>query len=115
VFFGYHLSATLMVRDENRQSVPNLARRMTVCNSAHDPAVAPIPVLAGMAAGGASIGDMIADSGYSHRVPSAWAVPVRSLSPTCNPATADPAAPTRAPSSATEIGTARPPRNRYCS
>ena len=79
MFYSYYVSAAVMVRDENRQPVPELARRITVCNSAHDPAVTLVPVLAGMAAAGIGLGDIIADSGYSHRVPSAWAVPVRGI------------------------------------
>ncbi len=77
MFYGYYLSAAVMVKDDNRPAVPELARRITVCSSAHDPAAALAGVLASMAAGGIALGDVIADSGYSHRVPETWANPLR--------------------------------------
>jgi hypothetical protein len=79
MFFGYYLSAATMVKDEDRPAVPELVRRITVCNSAHDPAAAMVPVLQGMAADGIRPGDILADSGFSHRQPGTWAVPLRSL------------------------------------
>jgi len=77
MFFGYYMSAAVMTKDEDRPAVPELARRITVGNSSHDPAATLASVLASMPAGGVSLGDIIADSGYSHRVPATWANPLR--------------------------------------
>jgi hypothetical protein len=77
MFFGYYLSAATMVRDENGPAVPELARRITVCSSAHDPAAALASVLTALPAAGVRLGDVLADSGYSHRVPGTWANPLR--------------------------------------
>jgi hypothetical protein len=77
MFFGYYLSAAVMVADENGEPVPELARRITVASSSHDPAAALAAVLVDMAADGTSLGDILADSGYSHRVPRTWAEPLR--------------------------------------
>jgi hypothetical protein len=77
MFYGYYLSAAVMVKDEDGPPVPELARRITVCSSAHDPAAALAGVLASMPAGGTALGDIIADSGYSHRKAGTWALPLR--------------------------------------
>jgi hypothetical protein len=78
MFFGYYLSAAVMVADENGEPVPEFVRRITVGNSSHDPAAALAAVLADMAtAAGVPLGDILADSGYSHRVPETWAQPLR--------------------------------------
>ena len=78
MFFGYYMSAAVMVADENGEPVPELARRITVASSSNDPAAALAAVLADMAADGVGPGDILADSGYSHRVPDTWAEPLRS-------------------------------------
>ncbi len=77
MFFGYYLSAVTMAPKENGPAVPELARRMTLSSCALDPARALVPVLEKMPAGGIPLGDIIADSGYSHRVPADWAIPLR--------------------------------------
>jgi hypothetical protein len=77
MFFGYYLSAVTMTREENGPAVPELARRMTICSCALDPARALVPVPGKMPADGIPLGDIIADSGYSHRVPASWAAPLR--------------------------------------
>ena len=77
MFYGYYLSAATMVADENGPAVPELARRITAGSPAHDPAAALAQVLTGMAASGIRPGDIIADSGYAHRVPATWASPLR--------------------------------------
>ena len=79
MFFGYYMPAATMVNDEDRPAVPELARRITVCSSAHDPAAALVPVLASMAASGIKPGDILADSGFSYRQPDTWANPLRSI------------------------------------
>jgi len=77
MFFGFYLSAAVMTKDENGPAVPELARRLTVASSSHDPAAALPGVLATMPAGGVGLGDILADSGYSHRQPGTRAEPLR--------------------------------------
>jgi hypothetical protein len=77
MFFGYYLSAAVMVADENGEPVPGLARRITVASPGHDPAAELAAVLTTMPASGIALGDIIADSGYAHRVPDTWANPLR--------------------------------------
>ena len=79
MFFGYYLPAATMVKDDDGHAVPELVRRITVCSSAHDPAAALVPVLEAMAAAGIRPGDILADSGFSHRQPGTWAVPLRGI------------------------------------
>jgi hypothetical protein len=61
LFFGYYLSAAIMMREENGPAVPELARRMTVCSCRHDPVRALVPVLTAMPAAGIPLGDILAD------------------------------------------------------
>jgi hypothetical protein len=77
LFFGYYLSAAVMVPDEQGRPVPELARRMTLSSCRHDPVPALAPVLTAMPAAGIPLGDVLADSGYSYRVPPHWAAPLR--------------------------------------
>jgi hypothetical protein len=77
LFFGYYLSAAVTVPDEQGPPVPELARRMTLSSCRRDPVPAFTPVLAAMPAAGIPLGDVLADSGYSHRVPGNWAAPLR--------------------------------------
>jgi hypothetical protein len=73
LFFGYYLSAAVMVPDEQGPAVPELSRRMTLSACRHDPVRAFAPVLTD----GIPPGDILADSGYSHRDAAAWALAVR--------------------------------------
>jgi hypothetical protein len=82
MFFGYLLSAAVMVADDNGPPVPELARRITAGSPRHDPAAALAAVLVTMAGAGARLGDIIADSGYAHRVPATWAQPLRAAGAT---------------------------------
>ncbi len=66
-----------MMGDENGPAVPELARRATISSCRHDPVRAFIPVLTVMPAAGIGPGDILADSGYAHRDPAAWALPLR--------------------------------------
>jgi hypothetical protein len=77
LFYGYYLSAGTMAREENGAAVPELARRVTVSSCRHDPVPAFAPVLTAMPEHGIPLGDVLADSGYSHRVPQHWAAPLR--------------------------------------
>jgi hypothetical protein len=77
LFFGYYLSAGIMVPRENGPAVPELARRATVSSCRHDPVRVFAPVLTAMPAAGIPLADILGDSGYSHRGAGAWAVPLR--------------------------------------
>jgi hypothetical protein len=112
LFFGYYLSAAVMVPDEQGPPVPELARRVTLSSCRHDPVPAFTPVLTAMPDGGIPLGDILADSGYSHRVPPHWAAPLRAagaaLIQDLHPSDRGPRAPARARSSPTAACTARP-------
>ncbi len=77
LFFGYYLSGAVTVPDEHGPPVPELARRMTVSSCRHDPVPAFTPVLTALPEHGIPLGDVLADSGYSHRIPPHWASPLR--------------------------------------
>jgi hypothetical protein len=77
LFYGYYLSAAIMMREENGPAVPEFARRATVSSCRHDPVRAFEPVLTAMPAAGIPLGDVLADSGYAHRDADAWALPLR--------------------------------------
>jgi hypothetical protein len=77
MFFGYHLSAAVMVADENSPPPPELARRMTLSSCHLDPVRALAPVLTALPSQNIPLGDILADSGYAHRDPGAWAIPLR--------------------------------------
>jgi hypothetical protein len=77
LFFGYYLSAATMMREEHGPAVPEPARRMTLSSCALDPVRAFAAVLLAMPAAGICLGDIIDDSGYSHRAAAAWAIPLR--------------------------------------
>jgi hypothetical protein len=77
LFFGWYLSAAIMMPGENGPAIPELARRATVSSCHHDPVRALVPVLTAMPAAGIPLGDVLADSGYAHRDADAWALPLR--------------------------------------
>jgi hypothetical protein len=77
LFFGYYLSAAVTTADEQGPAVPELARRITLSSCRRDPVPAFTRVLTAMAAAGIALGDVLADSGYAHRVPGNWAAPLR--------------------------------------
>jgi hypothetical protein len=77
LFFGYYLSHAITVPEEQGPPVPELARRMTVSSCRHDPVPAFTPVLTAMPEHGIPLGDVLSDSGYSHRIPQNWASPLR--------------------------------------
>jgi hypothetical protein len=62
LFFGYYLSAAIMVRDEPGPPAPGLARRMTMSSCRHDPVPAFTPVLTAMPENVIELGDILADS-----------------------------------------------------
>jgi hypothetical protein len=77
LFFGYYLSAGITMPDEAGPAVPEFARRATLSSCRHDPVPAFVPVLTAMPAAGIPLGDVLADSGYAHRIPQHWAAPLR--------------------------------------
>jgi hypothetical protein len=77
LFYGYYLSAATMTREENGPAVPELARRATVSSCRRDPVRAFAPVLTRMPDQGIPLGDIVDDSGYSHRDADARALPLR--------------------------------------
>ena len=77
LFYGYYLSAGVMMPEENGQAVPELARRATLSSCRHNPVRAFAPVLTAMPGQGIPLGDILGDSGYAHRDAGAWAVPLR--------------------------------------
>jgi hypothetical protein len=77
LFFGYYLSDAVTVPDEHGPPVPEFARRMTVSSCRCDPVPAFTPVLTAMPEDGIPLGDVLSDSGYSHRIPGHWASPLR--------------------------------------
>src|SRR5262249_35068144 len=77
LFYGYYLSAAVTVPDEHGPPVPELTRRAMLSSCRHDPVPAFTPVLTAMPDDGIPPGDILADSGYSHRIPGNWATPPR--------------------------------------
>ena len=77
LFYGYYLSAGIMVPEENGPAVPELTRRATVSSPRHDPVRAFVPVLTALPGQGIPLGDILDDSGYAHRDADAWALPLR--------------------------------------
>jgi hypothetical protein len=77
LFYGYYLSAGIMMREENGPAVPELARRATLPACRHDPVRALVPVLTATPEDGIPLGGILADSGYAHRDAAAWAIPLR--------------------------------------
>ena len=79
MFYGYYLQALTAVRDEHRPPVPELVRRMHLASCKHDPPTQIVPVIQRMHTIGIKIADLLADSGYSYRQPSTFALPIRAL------------------------------------
>ena len=77
LFFGYYCSLATMVDDNGDATVPELVRRMNLVGCDHDPVLAMVDVLVTMPKAGIAIGDVVADSGYAHRVPEHFALPLR--------------------------------------
>ncbi|MHB1709907.1 MAG: hypothetical protein ACYCV7_00665 [Acidimicrobiales bacterium] len=77
LFFGYYLSLATMVQDDGDPSVAELVRAMNLVSPDHDPVPAFVPVLEHLPDSGISLGDVVADSGYAHRIPEHFALPMR--------------------------------------
>jgi hypothetical protein len=68
-----------MVREEVGPAVPELVRRLLLTSCHVDPPPAFIAVLERLVGSGVPVGDVLSDSGYSHRVPGHWALALRAL------------------------------------
>jgi len=68
-----------MAHDEAGPPVPELARRAVLGPCHVDPVPEAAEVLEDMAASGVPIGDVLADCGYSYKVPESWAARLRKL------------------------------------
>ena len=79
LFYGYYPQAATMVPEEHGPPVPELVRRILVTSCHVDPPPAFVAVLQRMHHNGIPLGDILADSGYAHRVATAWALPLRGL------------------------------------
>ena len=79
MFYGYYLQTVTAVNDEHGEQVPELARRMQIASCDHDPPAQLVPVIERMVSDGITVGDLLADSGYAYRVPTTWALPLRTL------------------------------------
>ena len=90
LFYGYYLSAGIMMPEENGPAVPELARRATLSSCRHDPVRAFAPVLTAMPGQGIPLGDILDDSGYAHRDAGAWAIPLRAAGAAARPGPAPP-------------------------
>ena len=66
-----------MVRDEGGAPVPELVRRIAVHAPLVDPAAVMTQTLLRAAKDGVALGDVLADCGYSNRVPQTFAAPLR--------------------------------------
>ncbi len=77
LFYGYYLSGAIMMPEENGPPVPEYARRITLSSCANDPVPALVPVLTRMPAAGIPLRDVLADSGYAHRIAENRAAPLR--------------------------------------
>jgi hypothetical protein len=79
LFYGYYPQAATMVPEEHGPPVPELIRRILVTSCHIDPPPAFVAVLKRMHHNGIPLGDILADSGYAHRLAAAWALPLRAL------------------------------------
>ena len=78
LFFGYYLSAAIMMPDENGPAVPELARRATLSSCRHDPVRAFAPVLTAMPGQTASVSATSSPTPATPTAtPAAWAIPLR--------------------------------------
>jgi len=79
LFFGYYAQAVTMVREEDGPPVPELVRRIAMEPPCTDPGPVMANALERMAGSGVAVGDVLADSGYAHRVAERWASPLRAI------------------------------------
>jgi len=117
LFYGYYLSACVMMPDENGPAVPELARRATLSSCRHDPGRALVPVLTCLPPASRSRTSCPIPAtltATSPPGPSRCGPRAPGSSRTSTPTIAAPKAHTKAPSSATATCTAPRPRA-HCS
>ena len=68
-----------MVANESGPAVPEVARRVHLTSCHVDPVPSVTAVFGAMVNSNVAVGDVLADSGYSHRVPEHWALPMRAM------------------------------------
>jgi len=77
-FFGHYCSLATMVREEGGPDVPELVWHMTLSSCSHDPVPVLVQTLVQATKDGRlELSDVLADSGYAHRVPEHFASPLR--------------------------------------
>lgn len=76
LFFGYYAQAATAVADDGGPPVPELVRRVSLDAPRVDPPTVMASTLARMHHAGIAVADVIADSGYAHRVAERWATPL---------------------------------------
>jgi hypothetical protein len=78
LFFGHYCSLATMVREEGGEEVPELVSQMTLSSCRHDPVPVVVEALGRRVdRGRLALTDVLADSGYAHRVPEHFALPLR--------------------------------------
>ena len=79
LFYGSYLQLATMVSEEGGEDVPEMVRRLLLTSCHVDPPPAFVAVLENMVTSGVALGDVLNDSGYAHRIPRHWALPLRVL------------------------------------
>ena len=77
LFFGYYAQVATMVKDEKGARVPELVRRVALHAPRVDPAAVMTQTLLRLGEDGVTLGDVLADCGYSNREPKTFAAPLR--------------------------------------
>ena len=77
LFFGYYGSLMVMVPEEGRAKVPELIRRARLASCRIDPVPGLVAVVTASAANGVVVAEVLADCGYSYKVPEHFAYPLR--------------------------------------
>jgi len=77
VFFGFYGSLMTMVSPPGGPAVPELIRRVQLGSCRHDPVPPFVAVVTQAVADGIRVDEVLADSGYSYKVPGHFALPLR--------------------------------------
>ena len=77
LFFGYYDSLMVMVPERAGGSVPELIRRAQLVSCRIDPVPGFVGVVTSSAANGVVVAEILADCGYSYKVPEHFAFPLR--------------------------------------
>jgi hypothetical protein len=79
LFYGYYPQAVTLAPQDGGPKVPELVRRLLVTSCHVDAPPALVKTLQALHKSGVAIGDVLADSGYAHRLANHWALPLRAL------------------------------------